>query len=147
MIALQIALGLHSGLALLKAAANNQAAAAHPGFRAQTAQLKEVLRVSEPNILAISSHLELISVPWSVIKALSGAQSLLLPIFTIQLVRFLQLTQPRMQAAWKTWCDLAITGVSWAERQPGVPPSVKALLLQTKAALSPKSSPAAEKTE
>lgn len=127
---------MHSGLALLKSAAQNTAAAAHPGLKAQSQQLKEVVRVAEPKALALASHLELLSVPWAVLKALSGAQSLLLPVFVVQLVRFQLLTQSRMQLAWAAWSKTAVTGLGWLEAQPGVPPTVRAVLLRTKEQLS-----------
>lgn len=133
---------MHSGLALLKSAAQNSAAASHPGLKAQSQQIKEIVRVAEPKALAIASHLELLSVPWSVLKALSGAQGLLLPVFVLQFVRFQLLTQSRMQAAWAAWCKTAVAGLEWAEKQPGVPPNVRAVLLRTKEQLSAGPKPA-----
>lgn len=133
---LQFAFALHSGLSLLKMASSSPTAMAHPAYKTQAKQLQDGLRLMEPQLLAIASHLEILAVPWSVLKALTGSQSMLLPLFVLQFVRFLQLTQPRMQAAWKSWREVGVRAASWAESQPGVPESVRTVLQNTKTALS-----------
>jgi len=133
---LQLTFALHAALGLFKTAVASPVAASHPGFKLQTAQMKEALRMGEPVLLGIASHLELLAVPWSVLSAVSGSQGLLLPVFVLQYVRFLQLTQVRMQRAWAIWLAKGVTGLSWAEKQPGLPSAVRAVLLQTQAALS-----------
>lgn len=135
---LQFAFALQSALSLLKLASNSPTAMSHPAYKTQAKQLQDALRLAEPQFLSIASHFEILSVPWSVVKALSGSQSMLLPLFVLQFVRFLQLTQPRMQGAWKGWCDAGVKAAGWAEAQPGIPEPVRVVLRNTKAALSPK---------
>lgn len=135
LVALQFAFVVHSGLSLLKLASNSPTALTHPTYKTQAKQLQDGLRLIEPQFLAIASHFEILAVPWSVLKALTGSQSMLLPLFVLQFVRYLQLTQPRMQEAWKGWCEAGSKAAGWAEAQPGLPESVRTVLKKTKAAL------------
>lgn len=109
---------------------------AHPTYKTQTKQLQDALKALEPQAWAVVSHFEILSVPWSLLSAVTGAQSILLPVFCLQFVRFLQVTQPRVARALSVWRDKAVAGLEWAEGQPGVPPTVRAVLANAKASLS-----------
>ncbi len=133
---LSVSFLLHSGLALMKTANSNAAAMNHPNFKGQAKQLSESLKIFDPQIQRLASHFELLAVPWSFIAGIRGSQSLLLPVFMVQFVRFLMVTQERMESAWKVWNKMAVQAVEWVEAQPAVPPSVRAVLLKTKLVLT-----------
>lgn len=139
---LQLALCIHTVLGILRIAVNSSRIKDHPALRVQSGQLKETLKVVEPRVLGMASHLELAAVPMSFLNAILGRASLLLPVFVWQFVRFLMFTQPRMGLAWGQWKSQAQHVINIAASHPSCPPAVRPVLLMLKEKLFPSPAPA-----
>lgn len=139
---LQLALAVHSALAILKALSasprfatavlSSVPQAAKAPAEQQAKMVAQAVNNLEPRVLLLASHLEILAVPWAVLSAVRGKQSLLLPVLLVQFVRFLLVTQERTQGAWKAWAAQLEHGLTMLERKEGLPAVIRQYAKVTK---------------